>query len=342
MIFHRFLSAAAAVILASAAAANGQETETAAAAFTSSTADYEVTVESISLTDSATDIGDIASIHNGRSFDVVAALNWADHVYDSDSTNVLFWEMSVDGSIKESGEVDLNADRELPTTLPAGSAQVDNSGTHTVEVKIALDTTSDSSQRDYQSFNPGASFVPLVMVILFSVFTKMVELSLGIGIFVGACMVAGTLTGGFRSTLDVYILDAVANVDHAYVFLFILFMAGLVGLIEKSGGLLGITRALKHRVKSSRSAQTASFVSGLIIFFDDYANTLVAGASMRSLMDACVVSREKLAFIVDATAAPIASLVPISSWIGYEVSLIQGKCNGLSSASCYADNNTYI
>jgi len=104
-------------------------------------------------------------------------------------------------------------------------------------------------------------------------------------------------------------------------------MAGLVGLIEKSGGLRGITHVLRGHVKSSRSAQGASFFAGLIIFFDDYANCLVAGASMRPLTDACVVSREKLAFIVDATAAPIASIVPISSWVGYEIALIQEEMN---------------
>lgn len=105
--------------------------------------------------------------------------------------------------------------------------------------------------------------------------------------------------------LDTYILEAIANEDHAYVYLFILFMAGLVGVIEKSGGLIGITYALKKYVKTSRSAQAASFFAGIIIFFDDYANTLVAGASMRPLTDACLVSREKLAFIVSNQASSL-------------------------------------
>ena len=83
-------------------------------------------------------------------------------------------------------------------------------------------------------------------------------------------MVAGSLTAGFRQMLDVYLLEALADIDHGYVFLFILFMAGLVGLIEKAGGLLGITAALRGYVKSSRSAQAASFGAGCIIFFDDY------------------------------------------------------------------------
>ncbi len=100
--------------------------------------------------------------------------------------------------------------------------------------------------------------------------------------------------------LTIYLLQALASEDHGYVFLFILFMAGLVGIIEKSGGLSGITVTLQRFVKSTCSAQAASFCAGLIIFFDDYSNTLVAGALMRPLTDASVVSREKLAFIVDA------------------------------------------
>lgn len=128
-------------------------------------------------------------------------------------------------------------------------------------------------------------------------------------------MVYGSLTAGFREMLDNYIIHALADWDHGYVYLFILFMAGLVGLMEKSGGLLGVTEALKGFVKTGRSAQTASFAAGCLIFFDDYANCLVAGYSMRSLADACGLSREKLAFIVDATAAPIASIIPISSWV---------------------------
>ena len=151
------------------------------------------------------------------------------------------------------------------------------------------------------------------------------ELSLGMGIFTGACMVAGTLVGGFRDMLEIYLLDALADKDHGYVFLFILFLAGLVGLIEKSGGLSGVTHALKKFVNTSRTAQGASFFTGIIIFFDDDANTLVAGASIRPLTDMCIVSREKLAFIVDDTAAPIASIVPISSWVGFEISLIQAE-----------------
>ena len=75
--------------------------------------------------------------------------------------------------------------------------------------------------------------------------------------------------------------------------------------------------------KTSRSGQLVCYVVGLCVFFDDYANVLLAGKTLRPLLDALMVSREKLAFIVDATAAPIASISPVSSWVGFEVGLIQ-------------------
>lgn len=291
-----------------------------------SASDYEVSVTSIMLTDAATGIEDIDAIHNGRPFNVVANLDWTEQIYDVDSTNSLLWWTYVSDVLVDKGSVDLTESRALPSSIEAGTTiTVDSSGSHNVKVEIMLDALVADDNRDYVSFAAGASFVPLVMVIVFAATTKMVELSLGMGIFTGSCMVVGTLTGGFRTMLDVYLLDALADKDHGYVFLFILFMAGLVGLIEKSGGLSGITVALRKYVNSSRSAQAASFFAGIIIFFDDYANTLVAGASMRPLTDACIVSREKLAFIVDATAAPIASIVPISSWVGFEISLIQAE-----------------
>ena len=84
-------------------------------------------------------------------------------------------------------------------------------------------------------------------------------------------------------------------------------------------------------MKSSRSAQAVTFLIGCLVFFDDYANTLLAGETMRPLCDALMVSREKLSFIVDATAAPIASLSPVSSWVGFEVGLIDAQLQRLIS-----------
>jgi Na+/H+ antiporter NhaC len=140
-------------------------------------------------------------------------------------------------------------------------------------------------------------------------------------------MVGGSVKDGFLRTLDNYLLNAVANTGHAYVVLFTLFLSGMVGMMQKSGGMNGFTRDISAYAKDSRLGQFACFCVGVCVFFDDYANCLLAGETMRPLLDILFVSREKLAFIVDATAAPIASLSPVSSWVGFEVGLIQDEIN---------------
>ena len=112
---------------------------------------------------------------NGRPFDVIANLAWEEQTYDLDSTNTLFWETFVDGTLEAQGQVDLRDSRALPSTVAAGTAVVDNSGTHKVQVKITLDAETNENERDYQSFAAGASFVPLIIVILFAATTKMVR-----------------------------------------------------------------------------------------------------------------------------------------------------------------------
>lgn len=129
------------------------------------------------------------------------------------------------------------------------------------------------------------------------------------GIFVGACIVSGNINGGFKNTVENYILNAIADVGHAYVYLFTFFLSGVVAMMEKSGGMIGFTRAISKYATTARGGQVAAFAVGCIVFFDDYANTLLVGQSMRPLMDSLFVSREKLAFFVDATAAPIARSV---------------------------------
>ena len=110
--------------------------------------------------------------------------------------------------------------------------------------------------------------------------------------------------------------------------------------MERSGGMIGFTRAVAQYAKTPRAGQCATFFVGCMVFFDDYANTLLAGETMRPLTDMLFISREKLAFIVDATAAPIASLVPISSWVGFEVGLIETEIQRL--AEIYGEDNLSI
>lgn len=97
--------------------------------------------------------------------------------------------------------------------------------------------------------------------------------------------------------------------------------------------MLGFTNAVSKIAKTPRTAQFACMLLGIIIFFDDYANVLLTGQTLKPLMDVLFVSREKLAFIVDATAAPIASVSPVSSWVGFEAGLVQESVDTLLARS---------
>ena len=99
-------------------------------------------------------------------------------------------------------------------------------------------------------------------------------------------------------------------------------IGGMVGVVSRNGGMLGIVDRVTHWTSTPKRGQLAASGLGVAIFFDDYANTLIVGNTMRPITDRLRVSREKLAYLVDSTAAPIASLALVTTWIGMQVGLI--------------------
>lgn len=168
------------------------------------------------------------------------------------------------------------------------------------------------------------SIIPPLLAILLALIFRQVMLSLIFGIYVGAVFVYdyNPLTGLLR-LVDKYVINAISDVSHIQIIVFTLLFGGVIGLISRSGGTRGMANVLTKFARSRKSGMIATWLSGIIIFFDDYANTLVVGNLMRPVTDKLRISREKLSFIVDATAAPVASVFIVSSWIGYEVGLIQ-------------------
>jgi len=169
-----------------------------------------------------------------------------------------------------------------------------------------------------------ASILPPIAVLLICLITKEVLLGLPFSIWFGAWMIDpdwNPITAFWR-VWDTYYVEAIADVDHAYVICFTIFLGGLVKVMERTGGTKGVADVIARKVESSASAAMGVFVVGLLIFFDDYANSLISGYTFMPLMDKYRVSREKFSFIVDATAAPIASVAPLSSWVGFELGLI--------------------
>lgn len=171
---------------------------------------------------------------------------------------------------------------------------------------------------------------PLVAIGLALVFKEVIS-SLFFGILSGAFIAGGmrveSLYYLLRSVWDVgarFIISALNDSGHLSVIVFSLLVGGMVSVISRNGGMAGVVRRLAVFAKDRVSAQMSTYVLGIAIFFDDYANTLIVGNTMREVTDRFGVSREKLAYLVDATAAPVASVAFITTWIGAELDYIDG------------------
>lgn len=175
------------------------------------------------------------------------------------------------------------------------------------------------------------SVIPPLIAILIALFFKEIVSALFGGLFSGTLLCYAyqdsfsfpDLGKSFYAVVDTYLLQALHDTHHLKVILFTMLIGALVHLISKNGGMSGAVRHLSKYARNRRSGQLVVWGLGVLIFFDDYANSLIVGNSMRPITDKLRISREKLAFIVDATAAPIASLAFITTWIGIELSYIQ-------------------
>lgn len=176
------------------------------------------------------------------------------------------------------------------------------------------------------------SLLPPLVAIALCFITKRVLASLFIGVWVGATILVGwNPIGGVTKTLS-YIVENAADSWNATILLFDFVVGGLIGLIYLSGGAQAFVKSVTKKVKTARDGQVAAWLFGLVIFFDDYSNTAVVGNAFRAVSDKLRISREKFSYIVDSTAAPVASIALISTWIGYEVGLIGDAIEGTSVA----------
>ncbi len=177
------------------------------------------------------------------------------------------------------------------------------------------------------------SIMPPLLAIALALLLKRVIPALFIGIWLGGWIIAGKSFGalwqGLLDSFQIYVLNAMANRDHAAIILFSMMVGGMVGIISANGGMHGVVNRVIGWASDARRAAVTTWCMGLTIFFDDYANTLVVGNSMRPLTDKMRISREKLAYIVDSTAAPVSCIALITTWIGYEVGLIQSAMDKL-------------
>lgn len=196
---------------------------------------------------------------------------------------------------------------------------------------LAVDPVAAKANADHFTF---LTLIPPVVAIALAFVTRNVVLSLFTGIFSGTFMLS--LNEGFLPAfqngfikLNHEVLGALADPWNAGIVLQCLAIGGLIALVSKMGGAKAIAEALAKKATGATSAQLYAWFMGLLIFFDDYANSLTVGPIMRPVTDRMRISREKLAFIIDGTAAPIAGIALISTWVAYEIGLIKDGYAGL-------------
>jgi len=164
------------------------------------------------------------------------------------------------------------------------------------------------------------SLVPPLLAIVLAMVTRKPLLSLFLGIWSGG--VIFTASNGVVQTLNWIVESIGASTFNAKIMLIVLFLGAGVALIWRLGGANALANAVTAKLNTQRKVGAATWIFGMIWFFDDYSNTAIVGTTMREISDEVSISREKLAYMIDSTAAPVATF-GISSWVAYQLSMIQ-------------------
>ncbi|MFT4841950.1 MAG: Na+/H+ antiporter NhaC [Candidatus Azotimanducaceae bacterium] len=204
-------------------------------------------------------------------------------------------------------------------------------GSNGIRASLALPDGSES--RLERTFPSRWSLLPALLAIIIAVLTQQVLLGLLCGGLAGALAFVATSQPGVDPGAVTVLIDGTTHFfrdafwrrslcEDFYIRItaFVVFLFMTVGVITRNGGVHGLVLRLQRIVRGPTSAQLCTAASGTAVFFDDYTNCLLVGTTMRPLTDSVRVAREKLAYIVDSTAAPIAGLSVFSTWVVYEMS----------------------
>ncbi len=222
----------------------------------------------------------------------------------ADELNVSEIYIDADGN-----ELDLTVYDDAKTYLDAYTTNKEFDDNFEANSNLAMNTV----RSDTPLFGRFWSLIPPIVAILLALITKEVYSSLFVGILAGGFMAANFKPlAAMDNVIGGGLIDAVSGTAGIFVFLVILGI--MVVLMNKSGGSAAFGRWAAKNIKSKIGASLATFVLGVLIFIDDYFNCLTVGSIMRPVTDANKISRAKLAFLIDATAAPVCMIAPISSW----------------------------
>ena len=186
------------------------------------------------------------------------------------------------------------------------------------------------------------ALVPPIVAIVLALITKETYSSLFVGIVVGALFVGGfNPVDSLNSMLNDGFIGAIADGWNAGIFMFLVLLGIMVALINAAGGSAAFGRWAAKHVHSRVGAIIATFILGVLIFVDDYFNCLTVGSVMRPVTDSHNISRAKLAYIIDATAAPICMIAPVSSWAAAVSATAQDLDTGISGIQLFVQAIPY-
>lgn len=239
----------------------------------------------------------------------------------------------------------LGAGEKLAENNDAGFIEWYNSyrsiGQPTVSDYYTEDVANEDMAEDMSKARNGyllglATLIAPAITLLLAFLTKNVILSLFLGVLNGAwtsALLGGNILIAIRDAYLNTVDGCVATVADSWdagIIMQVMVIGALIALITRMGGMSGIANFITKIAKGPRSAQVAIWLSSWVIFFDDYANALIIGPIMRPVCDKFRISREKLAYIVDSTAAPVAGIFIISTWIGTELVNIGDGLDGVA------------
>ena len=188
----------------------------------------------------------------------------------------------------------------------------------------AFVTTPESVQQSFWSL------IPPIIAIVLALVTKEVYSSLFIGILIGALLYSGfNFEGTMTHIFTDGIIASLADSWNVGILIFLVILGTIVQLMNRTGGSAAFGNWATRRIQSREGAQLATIALGVLIFIDDYFNCLTVGSVMRPVTDKFNVSRAKLAYLIDATAAPVCIIAPISSWAAAVAGFVEGE-NGLA------------
>jgi len=176
--------------------------------------------------------------------------------------------------------------------------------------------------------------LPPIVAIVLAIITRKASVSLLVGILVGALITTGgNIFQALHDTCEVHLWPTFTDPGKLRVFSFTLLMGAMIGVICRCGGMQGLIQLISPFAKSRRGGQLVTWLLGMLIFFDDYANTILLGGTLRPLCDRLKISREKLAYLVDSTAAPVAGLSLLSTWVAVEIEYVREGVETLGASA---------